>query len=157
MATFLNIIFLFPALGLLGEFARVRFDVPVDEQAGLTAYEDRMLMGAVFGALLPALLNGSAIVLLGVFLVLAGQAYVVMETDRAGMALIPTPHFRSRNIEVHQNMVLGLAGGGALAGFIVSLIFGAIANGIFGLFLYCLLYTSPSPRDATLSRMPSSA
>ena len=25
------------------------------------------------------------------------------------------------------------------------------------LILYCLLYTSPSPRDATLSRMPSSA
>ena len=24
-------------------------------------------------------------------------------------------------------------------------------------YLYCLLYTSPSPRDATLSRMPSSA
>ena len=28
---------------------------------------------------------------------------------------------------------------------------------IFGLNLTCLLYTSPSPRDATLSRMPSSA
>ena len=26
-----------------------------------------------------------------------------------------------------------------------------------GLSVYCLLYTSPSPRDATLSRMPSSA
>ena len=26
-----------------------------------------------------------------------------------------------------------------------------------GLLIYCLLYTSPSPRDATLSRMPSSA
>ena len=26
-----------------------------------------------------------------------------------------------------------------------------------GLFYTCLLYTSPSPRDATLSRMPSSA
>ena len=25
------------------------------------------------------------------------------------------------------------------------------------LFTFCLLYTSPSPRDATLSRMPSSA
>ena len=24
-------------------------------------------------------------------------------------------------------------------------------------FFFCLLYTSPSPRDATLSRMPSSA
>ena len=28
---------------------------------------------------------------------------------------------------------------------------------IFNLFDVCLLYTSPSPRDATLSRMPSSA
>ena len=27
----------------------------------------------------------------------------------------------------------------------------------FDSFKYCLLYTSPSPRDATLSRMPSSA
>ena len=27
----------------------------------------------------------------------------------------------------------------------------------FALFWICLLYTSPSPRDATLSRMPSSA
>ena len=26
-----------------------------------------------------------------------------------------------------------------------------------GLFEYCLLYTSPSPRDRTRSRMPSSA
>ena len=32
------------------------------------------------------------------------------------------------------------------------------AAGIFAaLFVFCLLYTSPSPRDATLSRMPSSA
>ena len=29
--------------------------------------------------------------------------------------------------------------------------------GFTGQFLICLLYTSPSPRDATLSRMPSSA
>ena len=29
--------------------------------------------------------------------------------------------------------------------------------GITTLALFCLLYTSPSPRDATLSRMPSSA
>ena len=28
---------------------------------------------------------------------------------------------------------------------------------IGGYYLICLLYTSPSPRDATLSRMPSSA
>ena len=28
---------------------------------------------------------------------------------------------------------------------------------VFEFFSHCLLYTSPSPRDATLSRMPSSA
>ena len=28
---------------------------------------------------------------------------------------------------------------------------------VFGVHSACLLYTSPSPRDATLSRMPSSA
>ena len=28
---------------------------------------------------------------------------------------------------------------------------------IDGMINFCLLYTSPSPRDATLSRMPSSA
>ena len=34
---------------------------------------------------------------------------------------------------------------------------GAIHPGYGYLSEYCLLYTSPSPRDATLSRMPSSA
>ena len=32
-----------------------------------------------------------------------------------------------------------------------------IVGGLLMLVLPCLLYTSPSPRDATLSRMPSSA
>ena len=33
-----------------------------------------------------------------------------------------------------------------------------ISRFLYGaLFMLCLLYTSPSPRDATLSRMPSSA
>ena len=35
--------------------------------------------------------------------------------------------------------------------------FKAYENLIFGYHDHCLLYTSPSPRDATLSRMPSSA
>ena len=29
--------------------------------------------------------------------------------------------------------------------------------GMIGLYIVCLLYTSPSPRDGLLSRMPSSA
>ena len=34
---------------------------------------------------------------------------------------------------------------------------GTLFVNILGSLLFCLLYTSPSPRDATLSRMPSSA
>ena len=34
---------------------------------------------------------------------------------------------------------------------------GDIFNTVTGQYWDCLLYTSPSPRDATLSRMPSSA
>ena len=34
---------------------------------------------------------------------------------------------------------------------------GAIVHIDYDLYEVCLLYTSPSPRDATLSRMPSSA
>ena len=32
-----------------------------------------------------------------------------------------------------------------------------LSHATFQLVSHCLLYTSPSPRDATLSRMPSSA
>ena len=41
---------------------------------------------------------------------------------------------------------------GALAGLNLSI----TTVSLIGLY-FCLLYTSPSPRDATLSRMPSSA
>ena len=34
---------------------------------------------------------------------------------------------------------------------------GSLSHGLFRLPAYCLLYTSPSPRDGLLSRMPSSA
>ena len=40
---------------------------------------------------------------------------------------------------------------------ILSSLFAFIFIGLFINFYICLLYTSPSPRDATLSRMPSSA
>ena len=42
-------------------------------------------------------------------------------------------------------------------GVILSLLFTSPDLNDSGKIIYCLLYTSPSPRDATLSRMPSSA
>ena len=57
------------------------------------------------------------------------------------------------------DLLIGVVGGGAMGQGIVQVsleggmkvvLFDAKTGG-------CLLYTSPSPRDATLSRMPSSA
>lgn len=132
MAALLNLVFLFPALGFLFEFARVRTETPVDEQSGNIAYEDRMLLGAIFGACLPALLNGSLVVLLGVTVIIATQAYVVVATDRSGLALLPTPHFHHGTISNHQTKVAGLALGGAVGGFVVSLIFSGVISIFFG-------------------------
>ena len=38
-----------------------------------------------------------------------------------------------------------------------SIFLGDLTGQVFTLFIFCLLYTSPSPRDRTRSRMPSSA
>ena len=47
----------------------------------------------------------------------------------------------------------------ATAMVITDIVYGiaALALLVSGILRVCLLYTSPSPRDATLSRMPSSA
>ena len=41
--------------------------------------------------------------------------------------------------------------------YLVGFVFGLSVTLFAILYMGCLLYTSPSPRDATLSRMPSSA
>ena len=59
--------------------------------------------------------------------------------------------------------VIALAGVGVGIGNIFSSLVSSIARNpaargeVFGIGIFCLLYTSPSPRDGLLSRMPSSA
>ena len=59
--------------------------------------------------------------------------------------------------------ILSLIGGGIRGAFVTSYLkeleqkLGRPIAESFDLIAGCLLYTSPSPRDATLSRMPSSA
>ena len=55
---------------------------------------------------------------------------------------------------VHRSMLFTLKKG-ELFGRLIGI--GSVVAGIYAFLAACLLYTSPSPRDATLSRMPSSA
>ena len=94
---------------------------------------------------------------------------------QAGFLLIEAGEVRAKNsISVAQknisDMLISVAAY-ALGGF--GIMYGLSLGGFFGLggvrdallqtgnwpqlLIFCLLYTSPSPRDATLSRMPSSA
>ena len=55
-------------------------------------------------------------------------------------------------VAAHFSLALGLVAVSKVSGVRLDL-----SSYLFGDILACLLYTSPSPRDATLSRMPSSA
>ena len=56
-----------------------------------------------------------------------------------------------------QAQVVLAEGDGAAGGLFVEIVTGRDGQGIAGEDHDCLLYTSPSPRDRTRSRMPSSA
>ena len=72
--------------------------------------------------------------------------YYMAEVNVAYLARrLPNPMLRRVVIRVLQGLIL------------VSVAYGAVTNAGSAWGLGCLLYTSPSPRDATLSRMPSSA
>ena len=80
-------------------------------------------------------------------------------------AIFAAFEFKGRKDEGQTNLQAGIGtaastGGGmagAAAGGKAGAILGGTIGAAFGGVGACLLYTSPSPRDATLSRMPSSA
>ena len=65
---------------------------------------------------------------------------------------------------INQTVASGVNSASSGVAFTLPALFLLKADGVGGIgdidplpFIFCLLYTSPSPRDATLSRMPSSA
>ena len=56
-----------------------------------------------------------------------------------------------------QGGAIGSKKGNTAAGAIIGAAVGGAAGALIGRYMDCLLYTSPSPRDRTRSRMPSSA
>ena len=77
---------------------------------------------------------------------LAGKGLVLLSIAFLGLCLRLAPLMKTDfGIESDEAIV------GLMANHILE------EGGDVPIFYYCLLYTSPSPRDATLSRMPSSA
>ena len=89
-------------------------------------------------------------------LLVTGSKKVTLEDGRVQRQVVAQRRLISNGIATDDPFIIttsGLATANSLAGQTVGK---RLANG-FGNTCGCLLYTSPSPRDATLSRMPSSA
>ena len=92
----------------------------------------------------------------------------LMSCEKISIKVVEKLIIQNISLAVNKNQIVGLLGPNgagktstfyAIAG-IVKINSGKILfqeNEIHNLPIHCLLYTSPSPRDATLSRMPSSA
>ena len=80
-----------------------------------------------------------------------GEIVGVVTVFKANKTVQPFIDATSKKVKAFGFVILFLS---LLFGFLFSR---KLAVSIGKLLEYCLLYTSPSPRDATLSRMPSSA
>ena len=108
-----------------------------------------LVMTPVAGALI---LGFTIIVLLGIQALLMGIVHLVQALRGAGWGIgllgIINLIF---GVILLSNTLIGIASLPLIIGIF------AIIGGIGTIFMACLLYTSPSPRDRTRSRMPSSA
>ena len=86
---------------------------------------------------------------------------MIVPSEKSARILVQLQAFMSEHIypnEVaHQEALAGADNRFASMPLVEFLKDKARSAGLWNLFVPCLLYTSPSPRDATLSRMPSSA
>ena len=90
---------------------------------------------------------GSAVAFIGQMqLAPDNQIYISLTAQCNDVHIIRHPDVRGVGCEVEQNAIV-----------LPTFVFGTIPNTNTYRLGPCLLYTSPSPRDATLSRMPSSA
>ena len=81
----------------------------------------------------------------------------VVEFDNISLAYGNRLILDNINFKINEGQIFGMLGpNGVGKSTIFNLITGLI-NPKFGKIKICLLYTSPSPRDGLLSRMPSSA
>ena len=76
-----------------------------------------------------------------------------MELDKMKNSFVTDEELNSAKAKYTGNFVLSLENPSTIAGFARNIITQKLPEDYYN----CLLYTSPSPRDATLSRMPSSA
>ena len=110
---------------------------------------------------LPALLF-NALSQRSVVEILNGQyllAYALSSLLVMALALVWTRQVQRHSLSYSSMMAMGMTcPNSGFVGFpIILLTLGPVAGVALALNMVCLLYTSPSPRDGLLSRMPSSA
>ena len=85
------------------------------------------------------------------------QLFTMMGTIAAFAGVILTLEMRVFYPTQGQGMLLPVMAAVFIGGTSIAGGVGSIVGTFFGSYIICLLYTSPSPRDRTRSRMPSSA
>ena len=147
----------------LVDLVKDQFGGPALGQLGALLGEDNNKTEAALGAAVPGLLNGlttSAKADGGASLFNAMNDQDDSMLDNIGGLL--TGGNSSSVMDQGSNLLGSLLGNGAMGGLASAVsgltgIGGKSSSGLMGLLMPCLLYTSPSPRDGLLSRMPSSA
>ena len=87
---------------------------------------------------------------------IAAMGYAIPGSVIAVGILIPLGGFDNA-LDGFMQSTFNISTGLLLSGTIVSLVFAYLVRFLAVAFSSCLLYTSPSPRDLSTSRMPSSA
>ena len=115
--------------------------VPIAKRLGLGSVLGYLIAGVVIGPFALSLVGDQADVMK------FAEFGVVILLFLIGLEVQPSMLWDMRKA------IFGLGGAQVLGTALAICAFGFFMPVLFG----CLLYTSPSPRDATLSRMPSSA
>ena len=82
---------------------------------------------------------------------------VFFSLNNASFSIGKLKLLRDISISVHENDKIALVGKNGVGKSTLLMIINGTRSLDSGDFWFCLLYTSPSPRDKTVSRMPSSA
>ena len=118
--------------------------------AGIPVSKPAYLVNQVCGSGLRAIISGYQQIKLG-------DANNVICGGQENMSMTPYSYFYSEKKEISKDQLINTMIHDGLTDAFKNYHMGVTAENVAKKFNICLLYTSPSPRDPSISRMPSSA